>query len=127
VQPAAYTFIYRFMANKSAEHPQGKLNGEVLKSFFAITGEDGSFKYQPGYERIPDNWYKRNLIDEYTIPYFQIDLTEMALQHPEFLSVGGNTGKVNTFTGISPTDLTGGVFNGATLLEGYVIESSSKY
>jgi hypothetical protein len=44
VQPAAYTFIYRFMANKSAEYPQGKLNGEVLKSFFAITGDDGNFK-----------------------------------------------------------------------------------
>lgn len=44
MQPAAYTFIYRFMANKSAEYPQGKLNGEVLKSFFAITGDDGNFK-----------------------------------------------------------------------------------
>jgi hypothetical protein len=42
----------------------------------------------------------------------------MALQHPEFLSVGGNTGKVDTFAGIEPTDLTGGVFNSATLLEG---------
>lgn len=43
VQPAAWTFIYRFMANKSAEHPQGVLNGDVLKSFFAITGDDGDF------------------------------------------------------------------------------------
>jgi len=117
VQPAAYTFIYRFMANKSAEYPQGKLNGEVLKSFFAITGEDGNFKYTEGHERIPDNWYKRNLIDEYTIPYFSLDNLEMASQHPEFLSVGGNTGKVDTFTGVDPSDLTGGVFNGATLLE----------
>jgi len=118
VQPAAYTFIYRFMANKSAEYPQGKLNGEVLKSFFAITGDDGNFKYTEGWERIPDNWYKRNVVDEYTIPYFSLDNLEMASQHPEFLSVGGNTGKVDTFTGIAPEDLTGGVFNGATLLEG---------
>lgn len=43
VQPAAYTFIYRFMANKSAEYPEGLLNGDVLKSFFSITGEDGDF------------------------------------------------------------------------------------
>jgi hypothetical protein len=57
VQPAAYTFIYRFMANKSAEYPQGKLNGDILKSFFSITGEDGNFKYTEGWERIPDNWY----------------------------------------------------------------------
>ena len=37
VQPAAYTFIYRFMANKSAEHPEGQLTQDVLKSFFGIT------------------------------------------------------------------------------------------
>lgn len=118
VQPAAYTFIYRFMANKSEEYPMGKLNGDVLKSFFSITGDDGNFKYTPGHERIPDNWYKRNIVDEYTIPYFNQDLLAMAEQHPEFLSIGGNTGKVDTFTGVNPTDLTGGVFNSQTLLEG---------
>jgi hypothetical protein len=58
VQPAAYTFIYRFMGNKSAEHPEGVLNKEVLKSFFAITGDEGDFTYTPGYERIPENWCK---------------------------------------------------------------------
>lgn len=40
VQPAAYTFIYRFMGNKSAENPEGVLTKEVLKSFFAFTGPD---------------------------------------------------------------------------------------
>lgn len=48
VQPAAYTFIYRFMANKSAEYPEGRLDGNVLKSFFSITGEPGNFKYTVG-------------------------------------------------------------------------------
>lgn len=32
--------------------------------------------------------------------------------------IGGNTGKPNTFTGVSVTDLTGGAFNAETLLEG---------
>jgi len=32
--------------------------------------------------------------------------------------IGGNTGKPNTFTGVNIADLTGGVFNAATLLEG---------
>lgn len=50
-----------------------------------------------GWERIPDNWYKRNVVDEYTIPYFSLDNLEMASQHPEFLSVGGNTGKVSIY------------------------------
>jgi hypothetical protein len=143
VQPAAYTFIYRFMANKSEEHPQGKLNGEVLKAFFAVEGEDGHFTYNEGHERIPDNWYKRNVLDEYTIPYFSLDNLEMASQHPEFLSVGGNTGMffqmvdvyntnvsqgtVDSFVGVDPADLTGGVFNGATLLEGYVVDSLTQW
>ncbi|KAG4443443.1 hypothetical protein IFR05_001122 [Cadophora sp. M221] len=118
VQPAAYTFIYRFMSNKSAEYPEGRLNQDVLKSFFSITGTSGDFQWTEGYERIPENWYKRAIGDEYTIPFFLTDLLAAALEYPQFLNIGGNTGKVNTFTGVDFEDLTGGVFNGATLLEG---------
>jgi hypothetical protein len=118
VQPAAYTFIYRFMANKSAEYPEGYLDGDVLKSFFGVTGEPGSFTWTEGSERIPDNWYKRAIGDEYTIPYFNSDLTAAALQYPQFLDIGGNTGKVNTFTGLDVTNLTGGVYNLQTLGQG---------
>lgn len=42
----------------------------------------------------------------------------MAVEHPQFLSVGGNTGKVNTFTGVDPANLTGGVFTASNLLQG---------
>lgn len=119
VQPAAYTFIYRFMANKSAEHPDGVLTQDVLKSFFGITeNADGSFSGGLGCERIPDNWYKRAIGDEYTIPFYALDLNYEALQYPQFLSVGGNTGTTNSFTGVDITDLTGGVFNAQTLLQG---------
>lgn len=118
VTPAAYSFIYRFMANKSAEYPEGLLTGDVLKTFYSITGDYPNFKYTPGYEAFPNNWYKRNPVDYYTIPYFSVDLNTMALEHPQFLSVGGNTGKVNTFTGIDPSNLTGGVYTDANLLQG---------
>lgn len=118
VQPAAYTFIYRFMSNKSAEYPEGYLNGEVLKSFFSITGEPGSFTWTEGHEKIPDNWYKRAIGDEYTIPYFNIDLLAAAAQYPQFLDVGGNTGTTNSFTGVDVTSLTGGVYNLQTLGQG---------
>lgn len=118
VQPAAYTFIYRFMANKSEEYPMGLLDGETLKAFYSITGDYPDFIYTPGYEKIPDNWYKRNPADYYTIPYYALDLNNMALDHPEFLSIGGNTGETDTFTGINPSDLTEGVYNADTLLEG---------
>lgn len=43
--PAAWSFIYRFMANKSEEYPQGQLNGENLKSFYGITGNYPNFTY----------------------------------------------------------------------------------
>lgn len=118
VQPAAYTFIYRFMSNKSAEYPEGILNQEVLKSFFSITGEPGNFQWNEGYEAIPDNWYKRAIGDEYTIQFFQLDLLAASLKYPQFLDIGGNTGKVNTFTGVNVQDLTGGVYNLQTLAEG---------
>jgi hypothetical protein len=37
---------------------------------------------------------------------------------PKFLNIGGNLGKTNTFTGVDVTNLTGGVLNGAELLQG---------
>lgn len=118
VQPAAYTFIYRFMSNKSAEYPEGYLSGDVLKSFFSITETKEGLQWTEGNERIPDNWYKRAIGDEYTIPYFNLDLTAAALEYPQFLDVGGNTGKPNSFTGVNLQDLTGGVYNLQTLGQG---------
>lgn len=118
VQPAAYTFIYRFMANKSSEYPEGRLNGEVLKSFFSITGNEGNFTYTPGHERIPENWYTRNIADPYTVAYFNVDLVSALLAHIEFASIGGNTGTVNSFAGLDPANLTGGVYELSTLTKG---------
>ena len=115
---AAYTFIYRFMANKTEEHPEGILNGDVLKSFYSITGEDGDFKYTPGHERIPDNWYTRNVVDAYTIPYLSLDGLGMSTKHLKFFTVGGNTGTVNSFVGVNPENLTGSVYTLDSLAEG---------
>jgi hypothetical protein len=107
------------MANKSAEHPDGQLTKTVLKSFFGMTeNADGTWSGGLGQERIPDNWYKRAIGDEYTIPFFQQDFLEEATKYPKFLDVGGNTGKVNTFTGVDINNLTGGVYNTQTLLQG---------
>lgn len=82
------------MANKSAEHPEGLLTGDVFKSFYAMSGDYPNFKYTPGYEAFPKNWYKRNPVDYYTIPYFAVDAVAMATAHPQFAAIGGNTGKV---------------------------------
>jgi hypothetical protein len=106
------------MANRSSEHPEDLLDGEVLKSFYSITGDYPNFEYTSGYKKIPDNWYKRNLVDYYTTPCLIEDALDMSLQYPEFLSIGGNAGSVNTFTGVDLQNLTGGAFSANTLLKG---------
>ncbi|KAJ4465070.1 hypothetical protein J3R30DRAFT_2950504 [Lentinula aciculospora] len=118
VIPAAYIFPFRLMANKSEEYPEGRLNREVLKSFFAISGPEDNLTYNHGYERIPDNWYKRAVGDEYGLVELILEINTIALSNPEFLSIGGNTGQVDTFTGVDLADLTGGVYNAGTLLQG---------
>lgn len=60
------------MSNKSAEYPEGRLNKEVLKSFMAVSGPENNLKHTPGYEKMPDSWYKRNPSDEYSVPYFEV-------------------------------------------------------
>lgn len=52
----AHIFIINFFSNHSAAVPGGTLSREVLKSFFSVTGEPGSFVYTPGQEKVPMNW-----------------------------------------------------------------------
>ncbi|KAM0702300.1 hypothetical protein Q7P35_011210 [Cladosporium inversicolor] len=118
VQPAAYTFIYRFMANHSAEHPTGYLSYDVIKDWFGISGESGSYTAKQGWERIPADWYKRPIEYPYDTDYYAADLVNAAALHPKFLNIGGNTGKVNTFTGVDVTNLSGGLYNAQTLAQG---------
>ena len=87
--PAGYTFIYRLMANHSAENPKGELTHDALATWFAVGGESGSYTVKQGYEAIPRNWYKRAVEYPYSIPYFAADVLQMGLQHPKFLSIGG--------------------------------------
>ncbi|CAK4030900.1 Aromatic peroxygenase [Lecanosticta acicola] len=119
VQPAAFTFIYRFMANHSAEDPIGTLTYDVLQNWFGIQGENGAYTAPFGWESIPDNWYKRSLTAPYTIEYLLGDILSVAALHPELLDIGGNLdGKGNNFAGVDLRDLTGGVYNSGDLLRG---------
>ncbi|KAF2767076.1 Cloroperoxidase [Teratosphaeria nubilosa] len=118
VQPAAYTFIYRFMANHSAEYPTGNLSYSTLQSWFAVSGESGSYTATQGHERIPDNWYRRAFEYPYSNEYFLGDVAAAAALHPKFLDVGGNTGTTNSFTGVDVANFTGGLYNAQTLTEG---------
>ena len=96
-------------SNKSAEYPEGFLDRDTLKSFYGITGEEDSLRYTPGTERIPNNWYTRAIDDPYTGLFFASDLKNLVLQHPELAAFGGNTGTVNSFTGLDIANLTVGI------------------
>ena len=101
------------MSNHCADYPAGILTKETLKSFFAITeAPDGTLTYTPGYERIPENWYRRPLdaANEYSATSFATNLAQMASVVPEALSVSGNTGTVNSFTGADLGNITGGAY-----------------
>ncbi|USW58199.1 Putative chloroperoxidase [Septoria linicola] len=118
VQPAAYTFIYRFMSNHSAAAPVGELSHDVLKSWFGITGNSGSFKVNPGQEKIPLNWYRRSRSYPYESTYFLGDAAAAIALYPKFANVGGNTNGRNTFTGVDINNLTGGAMNSQNFLQG---------
>jgi hypothetical protein len=51
-----------------------------------------------------------------TLP--QADVAILATKYPQVVQFGGNTGTTNSFVGIDPGDITGGVFNAQTLFEG---------
>lgn len=111
VAPAAYFFVINLMSNHSAEEPNGYLNGQIMKEFFAVEGEYPNFKWLPGQERIPENWYRRPTLTPYDIANADSDVAVQYTAYPESFYLGGNTNGVNTFSGVQLEDLTGGVFN----------------
>ncbi|EME39685.1 hypothetical protein DOTSEDRAFT_91962 [Dothistroma septosporum NZE10] len=112
---AGYCFISNLFANHTKENPVGNLTPAILKSFFAVTGDRGNFTYTKGHERIPENWYKRGL--DYTLVELNLNVVAFVLKYPFFANIGGNTGKVNSFTGVDLSNPVGGILNGTRLLE----------
>ncbi|EMC90870.1 hypothetical protein BAUCODRAFT_80706 [Baudoinia panamericana UAMH 10762] len=111
VSQAAFTFIYRFMANHSAEYPEGVLNKDVLKSFMSISGPENNLVWTPGYEQIPANWYRRSELDAYTIPYFETDILYFTESNPQLSLVGCNEGTVNSYQNIDAGTLSNGAYS----------------
>lgn len=118
MRPVGYVLPNDMLSNHTDDNPDETVSKHVLRSFYGVTEDaaDGSLSYNPGHERIPENWFPRQT--PYTIPDFNAAEAALLLKKPELLSVGGNTGTVNSFAGIDMDDLTGGVFNAANLLEG---------
>lgn len=110
------------MSNHSSQYVNGYFDQKNFASFFGVTGASNNLNYKAGWERIPENWYRRPIGDEYTIPLFLGDLVNHGVQYPQFLVPGGNTGKTNTYTPVNLTALTHGLYSSATLLQGNNLE-----
>lgn len=118
-----FNFPPRLMSNKSAAHPDnGILDGNMLKTFFSVTGDYPNFQYTFGHERIPDNFYRRAFGNEYTAKLFFQDFWLFAKQTPEMVSTGGNTGKTDSYAALDLGNFTGGIYNSAGLLQGNNLE-----
>lgn len=81
-----------------------------------IEGSDGQLEYKRGWERIPENWYKIPV--DYGLVSLNADIVSWILKYPVLASIGGNTGTVNSFAGVNISDISGGVLNAASLVEG---------
>lgn len=72
----------------------------MIKTFFGVTGELGSFVAHPGAESIPKNWYRRPSSNPYDLTRALADVATGYSQDPSTFKLGGNTNGVNTFTGM---------------------------
>ncbi|KAF8183732.1 hypothetical protein K438DRAFT_1920130 [Mycena galopus ATCC 62051] len=118
VSVATHLFVPALMSNHSAAQPDGYLGGEVLKSFYGMNGPDENLSYRHGYERIPDNWFRRPFGQEYTLAIGILDVVKLALAAPDVITVGGNVNGTNSYAPVDISDLTSGVHSAASLLEG---------
>lgn len=120
-----YSAIFQHFANRSAEHPEGRLDRATLMSFYGVEHDEANgnkLKYNKGWERIPDVWYRRPLDDPYDVKKANDDLVTQAKRHPELVTkygMGGNVASVNAYRSISISQLTNNTYSQDTILDGY--------
>jgi hypothetical protein len=106
------------LTNHSAADPEGFFSVDGLSSLYGVSRGPDSLTYDRN-ERIPSSWYRRPLDDPYlAVTHALSDMLRMWTECPETVLIGGNTGEVDSFVPIDITNLTGGVYSAASLLEG---------
>lgn len=108
----AHMFAFELLANHSAEHPRGILTQDAFMKWFSYEkDENDELQFTYGHERIPENFYKRADDDAWTLTDILASTAQQCLAYPDNCQVGGNTGTVNSFSGVNLGDLTGGLIN----------------
>jgi hypothetical protein len=80
-----------------------------------VSGDRDNFVYQKGHERIPENWYATP--SPYSLVNLNLDIVGFILRYPIFANVGGNVGRVNSFTGVDLANPVNGVLNLSNFLK----------
>ncbi|KAK3117721.1 hypothetical protein LTR53_000650 [Teratosphaeriaceae sp. CCFEE 6253] len=119
VSQAAFTFIYRFMANHSATYPEGVLNKDVLKSFMSISGPENNVSATylgvilQEIQRSPlysSNGPQATSASRTTV---ETDILYFTSTNPQLNLVGCNEGKVDTYQTIDAATLSNGAYTAA--------------
>ncbi|KAM0140745.1 hypothetical protein ACHAP3_002423 [Botrytis cinerea] len=113
---AGYAFSGRLLSNHTPENPGGIMTHGLMRTVFGVYSENGTYVYKKGCEQIPSNWYRIPV--DYGLVQLNLDIVAWIVANPALASIGGNTGEINTFTGLDISNVTGGLLNAETLLEG---------
>ncbi|RDW64410.1 uncharacterized protein DSM5745_09821 [Aspergillus mulundensis] len=102
---AGYAFNVRLLGNYSGVEGGQVLTKNIARSFYGMSGTNkAGLSYEKGHERIPENWHRRPV--DYGLLDLNVDLLGWAMKYPELASIGGNTGTINSFTGVDLSNLT---------------------
>ncbi len=74
-------YVYAPLHNPTVASTNILVAKEIIKSFFAICGDEGDFTYNRGWESIPQNWYRRPV--DYGLVDLNLDIVSWVLKYPE--------------------------------------------
>lgn len=121
VTTAAERFVAEFAANNTVDengYNRIYLDEPNLLAFFGVEKDSkGEYKYTPGTEHLLPSWTRRPLHATFGLDDIVLNLLHAASIDPSLISLGGNTGTVNSFAGVDAGDITGGVLHTANLIQ----------
>lgn len=88
--------FYRAFGNKSAEYPLGYMDGPLkLKTLAMEPNGDGTFTWHKFMNAIPDNQYKANQLNPFSVAEFAADMLAEGAYQCSPLQMGGASSKTN--------------------------------
>lgn len=106
VSPAGSILSPNLFSNHSKEHPDGTMSREVFLAFFGAEDRSKGLVVRKGWERIPDNWYRR--YEDFSGQEFVTRIANQTRKYKDLARLGGAMGRENTFKEVTISELTFG-------------------